>query len=80
MHIEVDFYYPESLRIYDLTDLMWVLCDLSYTEVEDNILGKESLTSLCLSFFNCLVKGTQNTVYGHHFASHIRVYRSVSTV
>lgn len=42
MHIEVDFYYPESLRIYDLTDLMWVLCDLSYTEVEDNILGKES--------------------------------------
>lgn len=66
--------------IYDLTDLMWVLCDLSYTEVEDDTLGKDSLTSLCLSFFDRLVKATQKIAYARHFASHIRVYRSVSTV
>lgn len=42
--------------IYDLTDQMWVLCDLIYTEVEDDTLGKESLTSLYLSFFDRLEK------------------------
>lgn len=66
--------------IYDLTDLRGVRCDLSYTEVEDDTLGKESLTSLCLSFFDCLVKVTQKIAYVCHFATHVRVYRSVSTV
>lgn len=66
--------------IYDLTDLMGVWCDLSYTEVEDDTLGKESLTSLCLSFFDRLMKATQKIAYAHHFATHVRVYRSLSTV